>query len=980
MRLDGFALATRAHRETLFALSNGTLGVRGGIEEGASRTQGSYMAAVYEQHPIHYHERFRGYALQTDTRVPVPEATRISIELDDEIVDPETGAWLQFEQDLDLRGGLLSRHALLKTAKGRTFAIHAERVLPLPSAGVMAIRYRLTSVDYSGSVTLASMIESGQLAAAQGDDPRIGVSGGEGLLTVASAANDTQASLVQRTRHSGRGVACVQRNRAIEGLGYAGAEHDGVRAVQRYRAHLQSGGSVVLEKYVGYASGAADGDLLAQAEAEVVAASTRGFAGLASMQADALAVFWRGAEIAIDGDPAAEQALRFNLFHLLQSAGRDGVDGTAAKGLTGEGYEGHCFWDTEAFVLPVMVFTAPQVALAMLRYRYRTLDAARAHAREMNHPTGALYAWRTIAGGECSAHYPTGSAAYHINAAVAHAIGLYLDATDDLDFIAEAGAEMLFETARIWLQAGHFNARRGGAFCIHEVTGPDEYSALVNNNFYTNSMAREHLRRAARIWRRLRMERPAQAAVLAAKIGLHEGEVMQWARAAEAMYLPYDEALGIHAQDDGFLDKPHWPFKEDKHGHRPLLLDYHPLTLFRYQICKQADVLMAYLLAGDGIDVAVKRRGFDYYEAITTHDSTLSAAVFGIVANEVGHAQAASRYFDANLRIDLDDLHHNTHHGMHMAALAGSWLGLAQGFGGMRVVDGQLQFSPSARPAWDGYVFGLQWRGRRLSVAVRNDRVVYTLLDGTPLGIRHEGRELLLTAGKPCEVPLQPHAEATLFPRPCEALVFDLDGVLTDTANTHYLAWKRLADEIGVEFDRKVNERLKGVSRMASLDIILERAGREFGDNEKLVLAERKNGYYVAALEAFGPEALFDGVAPLLDAARAAGLKLGLASASRNAALLLEKLGIADRFDYIADSARIANAKPAPDIFLDVAHALKVAPARCIGIEDAAAGIAAIKAAGMPAVGIGDARELNGADAVLPSIAAFRLEDFVAAA
>ncbi|HEX7802411.1 MAG TPA: beta-phosphoglucomutase [Pseudoxanthomonas sp.] len=974
----------RARDESLFALANGSLGVRGGFEEDDSPSDGSFLAAVFEKNPIHYHERLAGFARSTDTRVPVAEGKGIGLWLGDKRVRLEQAEWLQFERTLDLRRGALDRRLRIRTSEGHRIEIRAERVVPLTQPALLAIRFSVASLDYEGPLTLVSFIEGGRQAVEQGDDPRIGVSGGQGMETFGLHADVHGAQLSQRASGSGIELACGQTHRfAADELSFVEAQAQDARVEQRFHASLRPGRTVTLEKFVAYA---VDGDEAKRQDSLRVAlqqAAEAGFDKLAADQADALADFWSHAELSIDGDAATEQALRFNLFHLLQSAGRNGVDGTAAKGLTGEGYEGHCFWDTEAFVLPVMAFTAPEVARAMLLYRYRTLEAARAHAREMNHPVGALYPWRTIDGGEGSAHYPSGSAAYHINAAIAYGIGLYLESSDDLDFLDQAGAEMLFETARIWPQAGHFNPRRGGAFCIHEVTGPDEYTTLVNNNYYTNRMAQRHLRCAVAAWRWLSGERPQRMRELSARLQLDAQEVELWQRAADAMYLPYDQALGIFEQDDGFLDKPRWPFqmKAASGEHRPLLLDYHPLTLYRHQICKQADVVMSLVLAGEDIELSRKRRSFDYYEAVTTHDSTLSAPVFGILAGEVGHADKAWRYFHDSVRVDLDDLHRNTDHGVHMAAMAGSWLGLVQGFGGLRVRESQLHFAPSLPQAWNGYGFDLRWRGRSLRVDVSRAGATYVLRDGQPLTIHHAGRALELETGRPQTRALE--SESTqqrsnaIFPRSCQALIFDLDGVLTDTAHSHYLAWKRLADEIGVPFDLRTNERLKGVDRAASLEIILERAATRFTAEAKRALADRKNGYYVAEIENFGPQDLFPGVRELLQAARAAGLKLGLASASRNAPALLRKLGIEDRFDYIADAGRIARAKPDPEIFLTVARELGVAPERCIGVEDAAAGIVAIHAAGMPAIGIGDAHALGQADAVLPDIAALQLEDFV---
>ena len=978
--------ARRDTDDTLFALANGSLGVRGGFEETAAGGDGCFLAAAYERHPIHYHERFPGFARSTDTRVPVADGRRIVIRLDGETLDLDACEWLDFKRELDLRRGTLRRRLRLRTPLGATLQIDSERFVALDQ-DLLAIRYRVASIDWRGTLTLESSVEAGRHAAGQGDDPRIGAASSEPLLTLSVQADSRIASLVQRTRRSGIAVYCAQVHRASEGLQPAASAAGGDFAGQSFQAELAPGDAVTLEKFIAYAATAPDdadaiAPLAADAERRLAQAASAGYDALLSPHAQALSAFWERAGIAVEGDPDSEFALRFNLFHLLQSASRTSDFGTAAKGLTGEGYEGHCFWDTEAFVLPVMAFVAPEIARTMLLYRHRRLDAARANARELNHARGALYPWRTIAGAECSGHYPTGSAEYHINAAIAYAIGLYLDATGDEAFLLDAGAEILFETARIWPQAGHFDPLRGGGFAIHGVTGPDEYSVLVDNNFYTNRMAQRHLRRAAEAWERLRERHPQRLAELASRLSLEQREVDEWRRIADAMLLPVDPQLDVYAQDDTFLHKPRWPHADAESG-RPLLLHYHPLTLFRHQISKQADLVMALMLAGDGLDPARKRRSFEHYEAVTTHDSTLSAAVHGIVAAEVGLPGQAWRFFRDALRVDLDDLHGNTAHGVHMAAMAGSWLGLSWGFAGLRVVDGVLHFAPTLPQGWNGYGFGLQWRGRTLRIDVARDGVRYRLPEGEALDVVHAGEALRLVPGENPVRPLAgtgavPIAQArATFPRRCRALVFDLDGVLTDTAHVHYRAWKRLADEIGVPFDEVANRRLKGVSRAASLDILLERAPRAFDADEKAALMERKNGYYREAIASFGPGDLFAGARELLRDARDAGLRIALASASRNAPELLRRLGIANAFDAVVDASRIANQKPDPEIFLAAAQALGVDPGECIGIEDAAAGVAAIKSAGMAAVGIGDPRELRQADAVLPAIADFRLDAFV---
>jgi beta-phosphoglucomutase len=971
----------RATLESLFALANGMLGVRGGLEEGGSQTQGTFLTAVWERTPIEYHERFPGFARSTDTRIPVADGTRIGLRLGETLVDLEDGEWLAFEQTLDLRNGCLQRMLRWRSPTGVTLQIDAERIVPLHTPNLVCIRFRVTSIDYSGPITLESALLANATAAEQGEDPRIGARVTGGLSITASDSDHTLASICQRTQHSHIRLASGQRHHLPQdSLTFARAIIEDDQGVQQhYTGELHPGQSVALEKYVAYAwslpeGGDAEATLLNTVATSLENALELGFDAHRANQADACAAFWRSADLSIGGDASVEQALRFNLFHLLQSSGRDGIGSAAAKGLTGEGYEGHYFWDAEAFILPVLALTSPQQAHSMLQYRVRTLDRARAHAREMNHPAGALYAWRTISGDECSAYFPSGSAQYHINAAIAFAIQLYVDATGDKDFLIHGGAEVLFETARLWHQVGFYNPRRNHAFCICQVTGPDEYTALVDNNYYTNHMAQQHLRYAAAVAAQLADEHPQDYARIAGAIDLSEKEIVAWLAAADAMYLPVDPELGIFPQDDDFLDKPRLPIAHpSEHGHRPLLLKMHPLTIYRHQVCKQADVLQAFVLAGNAIDKDSKRRNFDYYEGVTVHDSTLSASAFSVVASEVGYAGKAYRYFLDTLRVDLDNLHGNTSHGVHMAAMAGSWLALTWGFGGMRTVNGRPSFAPTLPDAWNSYRFGLRWRHTHIRVSVDANSVEYALTDGTQAEILHHGQPVQLRKGQAVRLPLQAHVSPS---HALKGVIFDLDGVIADTAVVHHAAWKKLASEIGIPFDDSVGERLKGVDRRASLDILLEQSPRIFSEPEKEDLATRKNDYYRQQIERFGPQNLLPGAKSAIESVRRAGLKTALASASRNAPLLLEKLGIADLFDYVVDANHISRAKPDPEIFLAAARGLGLAPSECLGVEDAAAGIVSIHSAGMRAVGIGQHDALASADLLLPNVAAFDISLF----
>ena len=317
---------------------------------------------------------------------------------------------------------------------------------------------------------------------------------------------------------------------------------------------------------------------------------------------------------------------------------------------------------------------------------------------QLGHRSGAAFPWRTIAGGESSTHYPSGAAQYHINAAIAQAVELYVSATGDDEFLWDCGLDLVFETARVWIDVGHYSAARRNRFCLFGMTGPDEYSALVDNNYYTNKMAALHLAYAAATATRLAAESPDRFAVVARRLGLTSDEVAAWARASAAMYLPEDSARGIDAQDDSFLAKPEWPGLAQGHRGRPLLLDVHPMVLYRHQVSKQADLILAMAIAGDDVDPARMRRNFEYYERVTTHDSTLSWCAFAMVAARVGEMSKAYDYFVQTAKVDVENLHGNLGHGSHIAALAGSWLVVAYGFAGLKWRSGTLHFQPVLPP------------------------------------------------------------------------------------------------------------------------------------------------------------------------------------------------------------------------------------------------------------------------------------------
>ena len=437
-----------------------------------------------------------------------------------------------------------------------------------------------------------------------------------------------------------------------------------------------------------------------------------------------------------------QQAIRFNLFHILQASARAEDAGVPAKGLTGQAYEGHYFWDTEIYLLPFLTYTSPRIARNLLAFRYKMLPQARARAQELGH-RGAMFPWRTISGEEASAYYAAGTAQYHINADIMYALRKYVQATGDESFLRDYGAELLVETARLWVDLGFYSDAKGGKFCINGVTGPDEYNAVVNNNAYTNLMARENLRYATQVVEFLRKTEPGAYDALVHKTALEPSEVNAWIRAAENMYVPYDEKLEIIPQDDNFLDREPWDFRNTPRDRYPLLLFYHPLNIYRKQVIKQADVVLAMFLLGDVFPAEMKKRNFDFYDPLTTGDSSLSSCVEAIIAAQTGDMDKAIRYGMAALLMDLADVGGNVKDGCHIASMGGTWMMLTYGFGGMRDDDGTLSFWPRRAPEENAILrFPLTYRGQMLEIEIGLDRVEYALREGERLVIRHEKEEV----------------------------------------------------------------------------------------------------------------------------------------------------------------------------------------------------------------------------------------------
>ena len=755
-----------AQTETIFSLSNGYIGMRGTPEEGEPAVQnGTFINGFHETWPIVYGENAYGFAKTGQTMLNVTDSKIIKLYVDDEPFYLPTANRRSFERTLDMQAGTLDREVLWETPAGKQVLIQSRRLVSLQHRHLAAIAYRVTVLNAVAPVVVVSEVLGNRPNQAGKDDPRQARGfTGPVLLPQRHYANDHRLVLSHITKESQMTLACGVDHRLETACTYTATTEcadDAGRVV--FTIEAQPGEAIALTKYMSYHTSrrAPAEELCARTERTLERALRSGFDALLAEQRQYLDDFWYRSDIQVELDPAAQQTsrgqkqqvLRWNLFQLCQATSRAEGTGVPAKGLTGQAYEGHYFWDTEIYLMPFLVYTAPRIARNLLQFRYSMLDKARQRAREVNQQ-GAKFPWRTINGEEASAYYAAGTAQYHLNADIMYALRKYVAATGDDEFLANEGAEMLVETARLWADLGFHSERLGGKFCIHGVTGPDEYTAVVNNNTFTNLMARENLWYAAATVETLQRDRPDLYRLLVHKTGLNPSEVEAWRKAADAMYVPYDEATGVHPQDDDFMDEKRWDFANTPKDKYPLLLFYHPLVLYRHQVVKQADVVLAMFLLGNEFSLEQKRRNFDYYDPLTTGDSSLSICIESITAFEIGYTEKAGAYAWEALLIDLADHAGNVEDGCHIAAIGGSWMIPVYGLAGMRDYNGHLSFQPHLPQIVRRLRFPLTIQGQRLEVDLTPEAAIYLLREGTELVITHQEKELRLTPGEPVSVPL----------------------------------------------------------------------------------------------------------------------------------------------------------------------------------------------------------------------------------
>ena len=764
--------------ETLFSVGNGYLGLRGNHIEGrGAHEHGTFINGLHETWPIRHAEQAYGFAEVGQTIVNAPDAKVMRVYVDDEPISFDEADVREYRRTLDMRTGVLERIVVWETPSGKRVRMRDERIVSFEERHLAVLRLEVVVENSDAPVTVSCQMINRQdgagvyagtpTEAKSGFDPRKAEKIAERVLEPAEYWQDgLRSALSYSVAASGMTVAVVADHVIETENDYTSRtliEEDISKNV--FRVQAKAGVPITVTKLVSYhtSRGVPPRELVDRCRRSLDRVRVEGVEAQFERQAAWLAAFWERSDVQIGGHDDIQQATRWCLLQLAQASARADGTGVPAKGVSGSGYSGHYFWDTEIYVLPFLTYTSPQWARNALRARVLMLPAARRRSAQLNE-AGALFPWRTINGEEASAYYAAGTAQYHINADVSFALGKYVRATGDDDFLRREGIDIAIETARLWATLGFWRTSRIVAdtadddgietFHIHGVTGPDEYTTVVNDNLYTNVMARYNLRYAARVVREAREANGEEFARVVERTGLAEGEAEGWERAADAMFIPFSESLGIHPQDSLFLEREVWDLAHTPKEQRPLLLHFHPLVIYRFQVLKQADVVLALFLQGNHFTPEEKKADFDYYDPLTTGDSTLSAVVQSILAAEVGYQDLALQYFRQSLFVDLHDLHHNAADGVHVASAGGVWTALVCGFGGMRDYAGELSFDPRLPADWPSLTYPLQWQGSAMQVTITADELRVHVSTGDPVPFSVRDVAYIATVDEDVVVPL----------------------------------------------------------------------------------------------------------------------------------------------------------------------------------------------------------------------------------
>ena len=928
-----FDESNRLKDESIFTCASGKLGVRGNFEEGCPEgcetIRGTYINGFCETENIKYNEKLYGFTDDKQTICNLPDGQGIEVYADNQKLCCWSDKVSDYSYTLDMSQGVVKRSFVYDTGKGK-IKLSFERFTSFVRQGLFVIKCDVKSIDYSGEIKVLSTLNANVRNFTSSKDPRVASGSGQ-MLKINTVDNvDYQDKKIQcvesETINSKRKIlsfslTCFDNQTPLY------KNEDG-QLTSYIETNIKENENIDITKYCFYCD-----DEETNVKAELLKANNAGYVQLKDEQISYLNDFWKTSRVLIDSEEIKQEHIDLCLYVMLCSAGRDGKTSIAAKGLSGEGYEGHYFWDCETYIYPFFLNTNKNIAKALLQYRYSKLDQAKKHARKLGHTSGALYPWRTITGSECSSYFPSGSAQYHINGDIARAFIQYWRSTKDYEFLPTI-CEVLLETSRLWVDLGHYD---NGYFKIDCVTGPDEYTCMVNNNYYTNAGAKNNLENAYVLINILKDTKDYEA--FKNKTNVSDEELDEFKKAADHMYLPYDEKLGIIKQDDSFLNKKKVSLSDFNKEDFPLLLNYHPLFLYRHQICKQADAVLADYLF-DGLSASTSMKTFEYYDEVTTHDSSLSKCIFGNVAAKLGDLNRAKKYFIETLATDINDCKGNTKDGLHMANMGGCYDMIVGGFAGFKLNADGLSLFPMLPEGIRSYSFIINYLDTNISIKVDEKGVTVSTDKDKTIDLMIYGQAV------------QVNKNDLTINRRCKGVIFDLDGVITDTAKYHYLAWKKIADEFKIEFNEKKNEEFKGVSRKTCLEKLLNWGNIHLSQKDFDETLIRKNDYYKELLNDLTSSDILPGIIESIKLLHEKGIKVSLFSVSKNTDAILERLGIRDVFDEIVCGNDITNSKPHYEGYLLAADKMKVEPRLCAMVEDSVSGINGAKALSMKTIAI----------------------------
>ena len=724
--------------ESLMSLGNGAFGLRGNFEEHYSGDthRGTYLGGVWFPDRTRVGWWKNGYPEYFGKVINAVNLIGVDAIVNGVRLDLGVLEVLDFQRELDMEKGLLSRSVTLRTPEGR-LSLDTERFVSMDDKSLLALRFRVRA-DYPARVCLSAFLDGD----VHNEDSNHGEQFWEHLGAASQGGRAPGGALLSRTRENPFGTprfAVAAAFRADCSMPLARAEERAGWSSVAFEAPVPAGEAVVLHKFCCVATDRdfpADG-LVGRAEGFAGKAAQAGYEALREAHIAAWARKWEAADVVIRGDAGAQQGIRFNLFHLLSTyTGEDARLNIGPKGFTGEKYGGATYWDTEAFCFPVYLATAGEkVARQLLRYRHDQLPGAFHNAARQGLP-GALFPMVTFNGVECHNEWEITFMELHRNGAVAHAIFNYTQYTGDGSYLFSEGLDVLLGIARFWAGRVHFNAWTG-SYMLHGVTGPNEYENNVNNNWYTNRIAAWCLDYFLSSFRRAPKDRSAA-------LGVAPDELAAMEKISRNMYEPRDEARGVFIQHDTFLDKELLPAAAIPAEERPLNHHWSWDRILRSCYIKQADVLQGLYFLGHLYDRETKERNFRFYEPMTVHESSLSPSVHAVLAAEIGEREKAVEMYRRTARLDLDDINRDTRDGLHVTSMSGAWLAIVQGFAGMRTADGNLSFSPFLPEGWQGYSFRFLYRGRVLRFEMETGEARLSLLSGSPLAVRLWNREHFL--------------------------------------------------------------------------------------------------------------------------------------------------------------------------------------------------------------------------------------------